>query len=112
MQGKNCDTDVEKKRMDTNGGRRWRGGSGGEMNWEIEIDIYTLICTKWITNKNLLYKKKTKFKTNKQTNGTKLNLKVLHSKGNHKQNEKRKKEEEGESGRRRRDSALLWSPSH
>ena len=23
----------------------------------IEIDIYTLICIKWITNKNLLYKK-------------------------------------------------------
>ena len=30
--------------------------SGG-MNWEIGIDIYTLICIKWITNKNLLYKK-------------------------------------------------------
>ena len=27
------------------------------MNWEIGIDMYTLICTKWITNKNLLYKK-------------------------------------------------------
>ena len=26
------------------------------MNWEIGIDIYTLICIKWITNKNLLYK--------------------------------------------------------
>ena len=24
---------------------------------EIGIDIYTLICIKWITNKNLLYKK-------------------------------------------------------
>ena len=30
---------------------------GGVMNWEIGIDIYTLICIKWITNKNLLYKK-------------------------------------------------------
>ena len=30
---------------------------GGGMNWEIGIDIYTLICIKWITNKNLLYKK-------------------------------------------------------
>ena len=28
------------------------------MNWEIGIDIYTLICIKEITNKNLLYKKK------------------------------------------------------
>ena len=27
------------------------------MNWEIGIDMYTLICIKWITNKNLLYKK-------------------------------------------------------
>ena len=27
------------------------------MNWEIGIDIYTVICIKWITNKNLLYKK-------------------------------------------------------
>ena len=34
-----------------------KGESGGVMNWEIGIDIYTLICIKWITNKNLLYKK-------------------------------------------------------
>ena len=33
------------------------GGGGGVMNWEIGIDIYTLISIKWITNKNLLYKK-------------------------------------------------------
>ena len=33
------------------------GGGGGVMNWEIGIDIYTLICIKWISNKNLLYKK-------------------------------------------------------
>ena len=33
------------------------------MNWDIEIDVSTLICIKWITNKNLLYKKnKIKFK--------------------------------------------------
>ena len=32
------------------------GGGGGVMNWEIGIDIYTLICVKWTTNKNLLYK--------------------------------------------------------
>ena len=31
-------------------------GGGGGMNWEIGIDIYTLICIKSITNK-LLYKK-------------------------------------------------------
>ena len=44
------------------------------MNWEIGIDIYTLICIKWITNKNLLYKKinkiKLKTKTNKQKEWT------------------------------------------
>ena len=34
----------------------------GMMNWEIGIDIYTLICIKWITNKNLLYKKINKVK--------------------------------------------------
>ena len=31
---------------------------GGVINWEIGIDIYTLICIKWITNKNLLNKNK------------------------------------------------------
>ena len=41
-----------------------RGGDGGVMNWAIEIDMYTLMCIKLMTNKNLLYKKinKTKFK--------------------------------------------------
>ena len=50
--------------MDTKGGKRLGGGGGGVMNWEIGIDMYTLMCIKWITNKNLLYKKinKTKFK--------------------------------------------------
>ena len=51
-------SDVENKRLDTKGGKWWRGGGGGGvMKWEIGIDIYTLICIKWITNKNLLYKK-------------------------------------------------------
>ena len=51
--------------MDTKGRKWWRGGGGGR-NWEIGIDIYTLICIKWITNKNVLYKKinKIKFKKN------------------------------------------------
>ena len=44
------------------GGKVAGGGGGGVMNWEIGIDIYTLMCTKWITNKNLLYKKKLKIK--------------------------------------------------
>ena len=32
------------------------------MNWAIGIDMYTLLCIKWIPNKNLLYKKKTEKK--------------------------------------------------
>ena len=33
------------------------GGDGDVMNWAIGIDMYTLMCTKLMTNKNLLYKK-------------------------------------------------------
>ena len=48
--------------MDTKGGK-WRGwGGGGVMNWEIGFDMYTLMCIKWMTNKNLLYKKINKIK--------------------------------------------------
>ena len=46
--------------MDTKGGRRRGGGGGGGMNWEIGIDMYTLMCIKWMTSKNLLYKKTNK----------------------------------------------------
>ena len=41
-------------------GKLAAGGAGGVMNWAIGIDMYTLMCIKWITNKNLLYKKKIK----------------------------------------------------
>ena len=44
--------------MDTKGEKRWGGGGGGVMNWEIGTDMYTLMCIKWMTNKNLLYNKK------------------------------------------------------
>ena len=46
-----CPSDVENKPMDTKGAM----GDGG-MNWETVIDIDTLwiLCTKWITNENLL----------------------------------------------------------
>ena len=56
--------------MYTKGGK-WQGGGGGVMNWEIGIDMYTLICIKWITNKTLLYKKinKIKFKNSKKNSG-------------------------------------------
>ena len=50
--------------MDTKGGKP-QGDGGGVMNWEIGIDIYTLICIKWMTNKNLLYKKINKILKNK-----------------------------------------------
>ena len=43
--------------MDTKGGKRWVGGDGSVINWEIVIDMYTLMCIKLMTNKNLLYKK-------------------------------------------------------
>ena len=34
----------------------YQGGEGADgMNWEIRIDIYTLLCIKQITNENLLY---------------------------------------------------------
>ena len=34
----------------------------GVMNWAIGIDMYTLMCIKLMTNKNLLYKKINKIK--------------------------------------------------
>ena len=36
------------------------------MNWEIGIDMYTLMCIKWMTNKNLVYKKINKIKFKKK----------------------------------------------
>ena len=44
--------------MDTKGGLKPQGGGdGGVMKWAIGIDMYTLMCIKLMTNKNLLYKK-------------------------------------------------------
>ena len=66
LQGRSWDTDVENKRMDTMQGKPWRwGGDGGVMNWVIGIDMYTLMCIKQMTNKNLLYKKINKIKLKK-----------------------------------------------
>ena len=55
--------------MDTKGGKQRGGRGGGVMNWAIGIDMYTLMCIKWMTNKDLLYKKinKIKFKKNPKT---------------------------------------------
>ena len=52
--------------MDTKKGKQWGGGGGGVMNWEIGIDMYTLMCIKLMTNKNLLYKKINKIKFKKK----------------------------------------------
>ena len=61
---------AQDRHMDTKGGKvRW-GGDGGVLNWAIGIDMYTLMCIKLVTNKNLQYKNK---QTNKTTN-TKLSL--------------------------------------
>ena len=46
--------------MDSKGGKPWWGGDGGVLNWAIGIDMYTLMCIKLMTNKNLLYKKNRK----------------------------------------------------
>ena len=48
--------------MDTKGGKRQGAGDGSVMNWAIGIDMYTLMCIKLMTNKNLLYKKINKIK--------------------------------------------------
>ena len=49
--------------MDTKGGKpRGWGGDGGVLNWAIGIDMYTLMCIKLMTDKNLLYKKINKIK--------------------------------------------------
>ena len=41
--------------MDTKGGKLRGLGDGGVMNWVIGIDMYTLMCIKLVTNKDLLY---------------------------------------------------------
>ena len=48
LQGRNRDTDVENERMDTKGFGKAVGVGGGDggMNWEIGIDMYTLMCIK------------------------------------------------------------------
>ena len=48
--------------MDTKGGKRQGDGCGDVMNWEIGIHMYTVMCIKLMTNKDLLYKKINKIK--------------------------------------------------
>ena len=48
--------------MDTKRGKPQGSGGVGVLNWEIGNDMYTLMCIKLMTNKNLLYKKINKIK--------------------------------------------------
>ena len=41
--------------MDVENKHGYQGVRRGGINWEIKIDIYTLLYIKWIINKNLLY---------------------------------------------------------
>ena len=56
-----CKAEVETQMQRTNvwtpKGESGGEGDGGGMNWEIGIDLYTLICIKQISNKDVLYKK-------------------------------------------------------
>ena len=53
LKGRNRDTDVENKRMDTKGGSGGGGGGDelGDWDWHVYTDVYKM------DNKNLLYKK-------------------------------------------------------
>ena len=46
LQGRNRDTECREQTYGHQGGKVAGGGGGGGMNWEIGIDIYTLICIK------------------------------------------------------------------
>ena len=46
-----------REHMDTKGGKLQWGGDGGVLNSATGIDMYTLMCIKLMTNKNLQYKK-------------------------------------------------------
>ena len=41
--------------MDTKGGKPQWGGDDGVLNWAIGTDMYTLMCIKLMTKKNLQY---------------------------------------------------------
>ena len=43
--------------MVTKGRKRQEGEGDGVMNWVIGFDMCTLMCIKWMTNKDLLCKK-------------------------------------------------------
>ena len=51
------ETQKQRRNVWTPRGKSSGGGGGDVMNCAIGIDMYTLMCIKWMTNKNLLYKK-------------------------------------------------------
>ena len=50
-----AETQMQRTNVWTPRGESGGGVGGGVMNWEIGIDMYTLMCIKWVTNKNMLY---------------------------------------------------------
>ena len=70
-----CRAEIETQMQRANQGGK-TAGVGGVLNWAIGIDMYTLICKKLMTDKNLQYKETNK-KTKKTTN-TKLSLGYLY----------------------------------
>ena len=54
------ETQKQRKNVWTPRGENGEGGGGGVMNWEIRIDMYTLMCIKWMTNEKKIFKKKKK----------------------------------------------------
>ena len=59
------------------GGKAVGFGGGGVMNWAIGIDMYTLMCIKLMTSKNLLYKNTNKIQKQKMTELLKLSQSLL-----------------------------------
>ena len=47
------ETQMQRTNIWTPRGESGKGGGGGGMNWEIGIDMYTLICIKQISNKKV-----------------------------------------------------------
>ena len=60
------------------GGKAVVGGGGGVMNWEMETDMYTMMCIKWMTNKNLYKKRIFKNSKKKSSNKQKPRTRWLH----------------------------------
>ena len=47
------ETQTQRKNVWTPRGETAGSGDVGVMNWEIGIDMYTVMCIKWMTNKKI-----------------------------------------------------------